>query len=44
MNIIIIYHSGYGHTKMVAEHIKMGINQITEDVLMYSTNEAKEKH
>jgi NAD(P)H dehydrogenase (quinone) len=26
---------------MVAEHIKMGIHQITEDVLMYSTIEAK---
>ncbi len=23
-NIIVIYHSGYGHTKLVAEHVAKG--------------------
>ncbi len=29
-NVAIVYYSGYGHTKKVAEHIRMGINALKE--------------
>ncbi len=40
MKIIIIYHSGYGHTKVVAEHIHKGASKVLEDVTLFSTLEA----
>jgi NAD(P)H dehydrogenase (quinone) len=40
MNIAIIYHSGYGHTKMVAEHIYKGALKELKQVKMLSTLEA----
>ncbi len=40
MNIVIIYHSGYGHTKIVAEHIQKGALTILPDVKLLSTKEA----
>lgn len=43
MSIVIIYHSGYGHTKMVAEHIYKGALKLLEDVKLVSTLEAQEK-
>lgn len=29
-NVAIVYYSGYGHTKKVAEHIKIGVEQLQE--------------
>lgn len=29
-NVAIVYYSGYGHTKKVAEHIKIGVNNSKE--------------
>lgn len=40
MKIVIIYHSGYGHTKIVAEHIQKGAARELEQVAMLSTLEA----
>lgn len=40
MSIVIIYHSGYGHTKIVAEHIADGVRTITSEVRLLSTEEA----
>ncbi len=40
MQIIIVYHSGYGHTKIVAEHIQKGALQVTPDVGLLSVKEA----
>ncbi len=40
MSIVIIYHSGYGHTKIVAEHIAKGATTVTPDVRLLSTEEA----
>lgn len=40
MKIVIIYHSGYGHTKIVAEHIKKGALREVEEVKLLSTLEA----
>jgi len=42
MTIAIIYHSGYGHTKIVAEHIQKGALNIIDDVLLLSTIEAQD--
>ena len=42
MNIVIIYHSGYGHTKIVAEHIKKGPPRELEQVIFLSTLEAQD--
>lgn len=39
-NIVIIYHSGYGHTKIVAEHIQKGALQVLNHVTLLSTKEA----
>ncbi|WP_445452439.1 flavodoxin family protein [Flavobacterium sp. 25HG05S-40] len=41
MKIAIIYHSGYGHTKIVAEHIYQGVLMITKDVKLISILEAQ---
>lgn len=40
MKISIIYHSGYGHTKMVAEHIAKGLKMFCDDVDLLNTKEA----
>lgn len=40
MKIIIIYHSGYGHTKIVAEHIQKGASREIKEVTLLSTLEA----
>lgn len=40
MKIVIIYHSGYGHTKVVAERISSGVKRITQDVLLLNSTEA----
>ena len=42
MKIVIIYHSGYGHTKIVAEHIQKGASRELEQVSLLSTLEAQE--
>jgi len=42
MKIVIIYHSGYGHTKIVAEHIRKGATEILSDVHLLSTIEAQD--
>ena len=42
MKIVIIYHSGYGHTKIVAEHIKKGALREVEEVKLLSTLEAQD--
>jgi NAD(P)H dehydrogenase (quinone) len=41
MNIVIVYHSGYGHTKIVAEHIRKGAAPEAERVSIISTLEAQ---
>lgn len=43
MDIVIIYHSGYGHTRMVAEHIQQGALTISPKVALMSTLEAQEQ-
>lgn len=40
MKIVIIYHSGYGHTKIVAERIQKGASRELEQVKIVSTLEA----
>lgn len=42
MKIVIIYHSGYGHTKIVAEHIYKGASKELEEVVLLSTLQAQE--
>lgn len=42
MEIVIIYHSGYGHTKIVAEHIQKGASRELEQVNLLSTLEAQD--
>ncbi len=42
MKMVIIYHSGYGHTKIVAEHIQKGASTVLEQVSLLSTLEAVE--
>lgn len=42
MKIVIIYHSGYGHTKIVAEHIQKGASRELEQVSLISTIEAQD--
>lgn len=43
MNIVIIYHSGYGHTKIVAQHIQKGALREEENTTLLSTLEAQDK-
>lgn len=40
MKIAIVYHSGYGHTKVVAERISKGARQIISDVQLLTSKEA----
>lgn len=40
MKITIIYHSGFGHTRIVAERIAQGAKKIIEDVELLSTGQA----
>ena len=42
MKIAIVYHSGYGHTKIVAERISKGARQILDDVQLITSKEAIE--
>ena len=42
MKIVIIYHSGYGHTKIVAEHIQRGALRELGQVQLLSTLEAQD--
>lgn len=42
MKIAIVYHSGYGHTKIVAEHIQQGALKILPEVDLVSTLEAQQ--
>lgn len=43
MKIVIIYHSGFGHTKIVAEHIAHGIRKVLPDVVLLTAKEAIEQ-
>lgn len=40
MSIAIICHSGYGHTRIVAEHIRKGAQTVLPEVHLLSTSEA----
>ncbi|MDO1450981.1 flavodoxin family protein [Rhodocytophaga aerolata] len=40
MTLAIVYHSNYGHTRLVAEAIFRGTQQLTKDTLLLSTCEA----
>ncbi len=40
MKIAIVYHSGYGHTKVVAERILKGARQILPNVQLITSKEA----
>lgn len=40
MKIAIVYHSGFGHTKVVAEHIAKAIKAEGADVLLYNVSQA----
>jgi len=42
MEIVIIYHSGYGHTKIVAEYIQKGALKVVDKVSLLSTIEAQD--
>jgi len=42
MKIAIVYHSGYGHTKMVAEHIQKGASKELGQVFLLSVLEAQD--
>jgi NAD(P)H dehydrogenase (quinone) len=42
MKIAIVYHSGYGHTKMVAEHIQKGASKELRQVFLLSVLEAQD--
>jgi NAD(P)H dehydrogenase (quinone) len=42
MKIVIVYHSGFGHTKVVAEHIAKGALYEISNVLLVPVNEAQD--
>jgi NAD(P)H dehydrogenase (quinone) len=42
MNITIINHSGYGHTKIVAEHVQKGPLMEVKSARLHSTIEAQD--
>lgn len=42
MKVVIVYHSGYGHTKVVAEKIAEGAQQSVPEVELVTTAEAIE--
>ena len=41
MRIVIVYHSGYGHTKIVAEHIQKGASIELEQVKVEAVKQAE---
>jgi multimeric flavodoxin WrbA len=41
MSIVIVYHSGYGHTQIVAEHILKGVLSETPQTVLLTTTEAE---
>ncbi len=44
MKITIVYHSGFGHTKMVAERIAKGAKSILPGVQLFSIEEAMKEN
>lgn len=40
MKIVIIYHSGFGHTKMVADRIALGARKVLDRVSVLTSEEA----
>lgn len=40
MKVLIIYHSGFGHTKLVAEHIHSGVSSKLKETRLLSVLEA----
>lgn len=40
MKIAIIYHSGFGHTKVVAERIAIGARKVLQHVTVYTSEDA----
>jgi NAD(P)H dehydrogenase (quinone) len=42
MKIAIVYHSGFGHTKIVAEHIQKGALRDSDQVFLLSVLEAQD--
>lgn len=43
MKLLVIYHSGFGHTQVVAEHIRLGASRVLPDVHLLTTKEAMEQ-
>ena len=43
MKLVIIYHSGFGHTKAVAERIGQGARTVLTDVHVLTTDEAMKR-
>lgn len=43
MQIAILYHSGFGHTQRVAEHIHKGASAIVADTAILNTREAADR-
>ncbi|KOY87473.1 hypothetical protein AD998_16205 [bacterium 336/3] len=41
MSIVIVYHSGYGHTKIVAEYVLKGVLIETPQAILLTTSEAQ---
>lgn len=41
--MVIIYHTGYSHTKMVVEYIQKGASRELERVALLSTAEAQDR-
>src|SRR5688500_5961299 len=39
MKVAIVYHSGFGHTKVVAESIAKGVRTEIDNVLLLNVNE-----
>jgi NAD(P)H dehydrogenase (quinone) len=40
MNVVIVYHSGYGHTEIVARHIAKGLLPLLDSTMVLSAQEA----
>jgi len=41
MKVAIVYHSGFGHTKVVAESIATGVKLHIEDVILFNVSESR---
>lgn len=41
--VAVVYHSGFGHTKLQAEAVARGAEEIADDVLILNTSEASER-